>query len=70
VPLRLAGLDDGTRYTVTPLRIGGDPSGPMKSPPGWLAGGTVLTGRQLAAHGLALPVLHPEHALLVEVTSR
>jgi hypothetical protein len=30
----------------------------------------VLTGGQLAAHGLALPVLHPEHALLVELTAQ
>jgi alpha-galactosidase len=68
VPLRLAGLDDGRAYRVRWLRIGDDGLGPMKSAPPWLESGITLTGRQLATHGLTLPVLNPEHALLLELT--
>jgi len=65
-PLRLTGLDPERRYAVRWLRLGEDALGPMKAPPPWLAEGVTLTGAQLAAHGIALPVLHPEHALLLE----
>ncbi len=65
-PLRLAGLDPDRRYAVRWLRLGEDGLGPMKAPPPWLADGVTLTGAQLAAHGLAMPVLNPEHALLLE----
>jgi alpha-galactosidase len=65
-PLRLAGLDPDRRYAVRWLKLGEDRLGPMKAPPPWLDDGVTLTGTQLAAHGLAMPVLHPEHALLIE----
>jgi len=65
-PLRLTGLAPDRRYAVRWLRLGEDGLGPMKAPPPWLANGVTLTGAQLAAHGLAMPVLHPEHALLIE----
>ncbi len=65
-PLRLAGLDPDRRYAVRWLKLGEDGLGPMKAPPPWLESGVTLTGRQLAAHGITMPVLHPEHALLIE----
>ena len=37
------------------------------SPPAWLSGGATATGRFLAEVGLPLPILRPEHALLVHV---
>jgi hypothetical protein len=38
--------------------------------PGWLADGVELTGRQLAAHGIRPPVLHPESAVLISLERR
>ncbi|WP_091254622.1 alpha-galactosidase [Arthrobacter sp. ok909] len=35
--------------------------------PGWLAGGVEATGRFLAESGLPMPVLNPEHGLLLSV---
>ncbi|GGO96162.1 alpha-galactosidase [Wenjunlia tyrosinilytica] len=65
-PLRLAGLDPERSYRVRRLAPGAHGHGPAKSLPLWLAEGAVLTGRQLAAHGLAMPLLNPDHVLLVE----
>jgi alpha-galactosidase len=65
-PLRLTGLDPDRRYAVRWLKVGEDGLGPMKAPPPWLADGVTLTGTQLAGHGIAMPVLNPEHALLLE----
>ncbi|GAA2124526.1 alpha-galactosidase [Arthrobacter humicola] len=36
-------------------------------PPGWLGGGVEATGRFLAESGLPMPVLNPEHGLLLSV---
>ena len=36
-------------------------------PPAWLAGGVEATGRYLAESGLPMPVLNPEHGLLLAV---
>lgn len=64
-PLRLTGLDPDRRYRVHRVELGASGHGRSKSLPRWLDG-VELTGRQLAAHGLAMPVLNPEHALLIE----
>ncbi|RKR15436.1 alpha-galactosidase [Arthrobacter oryzae] len=37
------------------------------APPAWLAGGVEATGRFLAESGLPMPVLNPEHGLLLAV---
>jgi alpha-galactosidase len=37
-------------------------------PPAWLASGAVASGRFLAEVGLPMPILNPEHALLLKVT--
>lgn len=38
-------------------------------PPAWLADGAVANGRFLAEVGLPMPILNPEHALLLKVTA-
>jgi alpha-galactosidase len=59
-PLRLPGLVPDQRYIVEQVHL-----------PGaflfWDATGIVLTGAQLAAHGIQLPRQHPESGLLLHV---
>jgi alpha-galactosidase len=38
-------------------------------PPAWLESGATASGRFLAEVGLPMPVLNPEHALLLKVTT-
>ncbi len=68
-PARLPGLDPDRRYTVRPAYPAGPPQPAGHAPPQWLAAGAIeLPGRVLAAIGLPMPVLHPEEAILLEVT--
>jgi alpha-galactosidase len=62
-PLRLPGLDPGRRYRVehVPVISGWAPF--------WAQHELVLTGAQLAAHGVQLPPMHPETAILLHLTS-
>jgi alpha-galactosidase len=62
-PLRLPGLDATRRYRVeqVPVITGWAPF--------WPQHGIELTGAQLAAHGVQLPSMHPETAILVHLTS-
>jgi alpha-galactosidase len=64
-PARLPGLDPARRYRIEPLRA----AGAVQGEPPWWATGATLTGRVLATAGLAMPVLHPEHAVLLRLTS-
>jgi alpha-galactosidase len=64
-PARLPGLDPDRRYTVRPAYPAGEPATGHRDPPPWLAAGTELPGRVLAATGLPMPLLHPEQALLL-----
>jgi hypothetical protein len=41
---------------------------PARRQPAWIAAGIDLTGRQLAVHGLQMPVMNPESALLIHLT--
>jgi alpha-galactosidase len=69
-PARLAGLDPERRYAVAPLPVGGEPATMQAAPPDWMAGGgLVLSGRTLESVGLAMPVLEPEQALVIELRS-
>ncbi len=72
-PLRLPGLDPDRRYTVAHLALPGEHWGMALTQPAWLQGGAgdglVLTGRQLAAHGIQPPILHPESAILLTLTA-
>lgn len=69
-PLRLPGLDRDESYRVEHLRLPHERWGSARTQPGWLSdtGGVVLTGRQLAAHGIQPPTLHPESAVLFTLT--
>lgn len=67
-PVRLPGLDDDLTYRVRPVHPTGEPHQGGRRPPPWYAAGSVqLPGRVLNATGLAVPVLHPEQALLLQV---
>ena len=66
-PLRLPGLDPDRRYRIAHVALPGERWGLAATQPAWLADGVELTGRQLAAHGLRPPVLHPESAVLLHV---
>ncbi len=68
-PLRLPGLDPERRYRVEHLGIPYERWGSGRTQPAWLDGGVELTGRQLAAHGIQPPTLHPESAILVRLVS-
>ena len=65
----LAGLDPERRYTVRaphPLpRI----LGPGQSPLAWAQDGVTLSGRTLMTVGLQRPILFPQHAILLELTT-
>ncbi|NND76457.1 MAG: alpha-galactosidase [Ilumatobacter sp.] len=67
-PLRLPGLDPDARYRVVHLAIPFETWGAARVQPAWLHDGVDLTGRQLAAHGVQPPTLHPESAVLFELT--
>ncbi|WFE39204.1 alpha-galactosidase [Micromonospora sp. WMMD998] len=70
--VRLPGLDPARRYRVRPPAGVPEPALLELTPPAWLAGagaGVVLAGSVLGAVGLQLPALHPEQALLLEVTA-
>jgi alpha-galactosidase len=66
-PLRLPGLDPDRRYRIEHVALPGERWGVASTQPAWLTDGIELTGRQLAAHGLRPPVLHPESAVLLHL---
>jgi alpha-galactosidase len=68
-PLRLPGLDPDRVYRVTVLDLPRAGRVPARQQPAWTTTGIDLTGRQLAAHGLQMPVMNPESALLLHLTS-
>jgi alpha-galactosidase len=61
-PLRLQGLPPDVRYTVEQVPIPG-------SNAVWEGSGIVLTGAQLASHGVQLPRQHPESGILLHLTA-
>ncbi|MEV4813270.1 alpha-galactosidase [Micromonospora avicenniae] len=67
--VRLPGLDRRRRYTVRPAQGVPAPATVQRAEPGWLPAGVTLTGAALGTVGLQLPALHPEQALLLEVTA-
>jgi alpha-galactosidase len=67
---RLPGLDPDRAYQVSPLAVAGEPQTKQTVAPRWTeAGGVTLGGRALGEVGLPLPVLRPEQALLLHLTS-
>ena len=69
--LRLPGLDPDRSYDVSSVPLSAQPrdgrSSARRQQPAWLDDGITLTGRQLASHGVQLPVMNPETALLVHL---
>ena len=69
--VRLPGLDPQRRYRIRPPAGVPEPALLELSPPGWLAwpgDGITVSGSVLGTVGVQLPALHPEQALLLEVT--
>ncbi|MFD1721103.1 alpha-galactosidase [Amnibacterium endophyticum] len=65
LPLTIPGLDPDRRYRVRlALPVGGHEV-TQRLAPAWLEDGVVMSGTALALLGLPMPVLNPEHALLV-----
>ena len=65
-PRPLPGLDPSRRYHV---RLAAPAYPELQLRAGWLEEGITLPGSYLAATGLALPVLHPDHLVLVRATA-
>ncbi len=65
--LRLPGLDPDGRYRIEHIALPDERWGMAATQPGWLTNGVELTGRQLAAHGIRPPVMHPESAVLISL---
>ncbi|MER6592290.1 alpha-galactosidase [Micromonospora purpureochromogenes] len=67
--VRLPGLDPARRYAVRPPAGLPEPAVLQLAEPGWLPKGVILSGAVLGTLGVQLPALHPEQALLLEVTA-
>ncbi|MEH0825165.1 MULTISPECIES: alpha-galactosidase [unclassified Micromonospora] len=67
--VRLPGLDPARRYAVRPPAGVPEPAVLQLTEPGWLPKGVTLGGAVLGSVGVQLPALHPEQALLLEVTA-
>jgi alpha-galactosidase len=65
--LRLTGLDPDRRYRLT--EEAPPPPGGADLTDAWSAHGVELTGRVLAASGIALPVLDPEQARVLHLVA-
>lgn len=70
-PARLPGLDPARSYRVRLQAPGTDVGSSGHAVPPWCASGdgVVLTGRALAAAGVQVPPMDPEHLVLVRVTA-
>jgi alpha-galactosidase len=66
--LRLPGLDPDARYRVEHVALPDERWGMALTQPEWVTDGIELSGRQLAAHGIRPPVMHPESAVLLSLT--
>ncbi|MCU1361011.1 MAG: alpha-galactosidase [Ilumatobacteraceae bacterium] len=64
-PLRLPDLEPTKTYRVQVVELPRSGRVPARRQPAWVRAGIELTGRQLATHGLQMPVLNPESALLL-----
>ncbi len=67
------GLDPDTSYQVRVVYPGPESSGDtniQRAAPPWVADGVVATGRFLAAAGLPMPILNPEHAIVLEFVAQ
>ncbi|MFE1665696.1 alpha-galactosidase, partial [Microbacterium sp. P02] len=69
-PVRFPGLDPDARYAVRPLDLGAPVVTIADRPPPWYAaGGALLAGRLLVEVGLPMPLLAPQHALVLHLVA-
>jgi alpha-galactosidase len=68
--LRLPGLSPDAVYDVSPIHLPRPLRTMSRTQPRWLDHGIAVTGAQLAAHGLQLPVMNPETALVLRLVAR
>ncbi|WP_449371866.1 alpha-galactosidase [Arthrobacter psychrolactophilus] len=69
VPVRIKGLDPERNYRIRQLGPT-PPLGTNNNSPAWMNdGGILLSGAMLAAAGLAMPPLQPEHSVVVYLES-
>lgn len=68
LPFTVPGLDPLRRYRVRPIEEVESASTSGTRDPGWMSAGIDTSGASLARIGLQPPVLHPESAMLIEVT--
>ncbi|WP_374945603.1 alpha-galactosidase [Agreia sp.] len=69
-PLALPGLDPDRVYRVSPVKFGEGPRVLQEAPPAWWTQGEItLPGRVLVELGLAMPLLLPEQALVLQLTA-
>jgi alpha-galactosidase len=69
-PLRLPDLDPDAVYAVELIELPGHRWTMDREPPAWSTGGLRIDGRTLAHHGLQLPALLPDTALVVHLDAR
>lgn len=67
--LRLVGLDPDATYDLQVVPGVGDRPGIMRRAPAWLDGGLSASGADLMTVGVTLPVLRPETALVIGISS-
>jgi alpha-galactosidase len=69
-PVRLPGLDPARTYRVQVVDTGGTPFTVQREQPAWMDDGSlVATGSFLASIGVRAPVLGPEQALVLHLTT-
>jgi alpha-galactosidase len=65
LPVRLPGLDPDRSYRVAVATPTSPHAALERGAPAWLVDGIELSGSVLAVLGLPMPILNPEHALLI-----
>ncbi len=68
--LVLTGLDPDRDYVLERITMPGDVGGLTMHQPRWMDGPVTVSGRVLMTMGLQLPILLPESALLLHLTTR
>jgi alpha-galactosidase len=65
----IPGLDATRRYRVEVVFPSGNGAYLQRTAPTWLANGAQASGRYLEEVGLPMPILAPEHSILLQVTA-